>query len=239
MAINEVMSDSLLSAMNTRNTGTAVSGSAQEMQDQFLKLLVAQMQNQDPLNPMDNAEITSQMAQLSTVSGITQLNETLATLMESLSVNQSLEATAMIGHGVLVGGNSLVLSKAADSKGEDGEVIPGSSLAIMGLELSDSASNVTIRIYNENGALVRTMGLGAADAGVVPVSWDGSMDDGSTAASGRYTFTVEATKGGQTVGATPLSFGEVASVTKGKDNSVTLNVLTIGSIKLSDIRQIL
>ncbi|MDR0933928.1 MAG: flagellar hook assembly protein FlgD [Burkholderiaceae bacterium] len=238
MAVNEV-GDSVLSAMNTRNTNAAVAGSVEQTQDQFLKLLLAQMQNQDPLNPMDNAEITSQMAQLSTVTGITQLNETLNVLMSSLSANQSLEAAAMIGHGVLVPGNSLVLSKAEDTVNEAGETVTGPSLAIMGVELSGSASSVNVNIYNENGALVRTVALGAQDAGVIPVSWDGSMDDGTTAPAGRYTFAVEAANGNQAVGATALSFGEVASVTKGSDNNVLLNVLTIGSVKLSDIRQIL
>lgn len=239
MAVNGVMNDDLINAMNTRDAKAAAKGSVQETEDRFLKLLVAQMQNQDPLNPMDNAEVTSQMAQLSTVTGINRLNETLDLLMESLSSNQTLEATAMIGHGVLVGGNSLVLSKAPDTEGEDGETITGASLAVLGIELEDSASNVMVKIYNENGAVVHTIGLGAADAGVIPLSWDGAMDDGSTAPPGKYTFTVEASKNGQSVKASTLSFGEVMSVTKGKDNSVSLNVLTVGSVKLTDIRQIL
>ncbi|MDL2284687.1 flagellar hook assembly protein FlgD [Oxalobacter sp. OttesenSCG-928-P03] len=238
MAVDGV-SDALLSAMNTRDTNATIKSNAQETQDQFLKLLIAQMQNQDPLNPMDNAEMTSQIAQLSTVTGITQLNDTLNLLMDSLSANQSLEAAAMIGHGVLVPGESLVLSKSPDTVGENDETIPGSSISIFGVELTESASNVTIDIYNEKGALVHTMNLGSADAGVIPISWDGVTADGTTVDPGKYTFTVSATKNGQSVGATSLSFGEVASVTKGTDNSVTLNVLTIGSVKLSDIRQIL
>jgi flagellar basal-body rod modification protein FlgD len=238
MAVNG-LGDSLLSAMNTRDTNATLASTAQETQDKFLKLLIAQMQNQDPLNPMDNAEVTSQMAQLSTVTGITQLNETLNALMEGLSANQSLEAATMIGHGVLVPGNSMALSRGADTVGEGGETIPGSSLTIFGIELTDSASNVTIEIFNERGALIHTMNLGSADAGVIPVSWDGVTADGTIADPGRYMFTVAASKNGETVGATALSFGEVASVTKGKDNNVTLNVLTIGPVKLSDIRQIL
>ncbi|NLC24325.1 MAG: hypothetical protein GX776_07680, partial [Oxalobacter sp.] len=89
------------------------------------------------------------------------------------------------------------------------------------------------------GALIKTMNIGAADAGVIPVSWDGSTNDGDTALPGKYTFTVEAASGSQSVKANPLAFGEVLSVTKGADNSVLLNVLTVGSVKLSDIRQIL
>ena len=239
MAVNNVMNDTLLNAVNSRSVTEAARGSVQETEDRFLKLLVTQMKNQDPLNPMDNAQVTSQMAQLSTVTGINRLNETLDPLMSSLTANQTLEAASMIGHGVLVSGDSLVLSKAGDTTGEDGTVIPGASLAVLGIELENSASNVTVNIYNESGGLVQTMGIGAVDAGVIPLSWDGSMSDGGTAPPGRYTFTVSATKGGESVKASPLSFGEVMSVTQGRDNSVTLNVLTLGTVKLSDIRQIL
>ena len=71
-------------------------------QDRFLKLLVTQLQNQDPLNPMDNAAVTSQMAQLSTVNGIDQLNSTVQALSASMATSQSLQATSMIGHAALV-----------------------------------------------------------------------------------------------------------------------------------------
>lgn len=239
MAVNNI-DDALLNSVNTRNVNSATKSAAQETEDRFLKLLIAQMQNQDPLNPMENAEVTSQMAQLSTVTGITQLNETLNTLMASLSSNQTLEAAAMIGHGVLVNGDSMVLSKADDVKNEDGTTTTGQSLAIFGVDLESNASNVTINIYNENGALVKTINLGSADAGVIPVSWDGSTNDGGDPAlPGKYTFTVEAKLNGESVKANPLSFGEVLSVTRGTDNSVLLNVLSVGSVSLSDIRQIL
>src|SRR3972149_4887791 len=82
---------------------------AGEAQDRFLKLLVTQLKNQDPLNPMDNAQITSQMAQISTVSGIEKLNTTLQAMMASSDVGQWLQATAMIGNGVLVPGSTLEL----------------------------------------------------------------------------------------------------------------------------------
>ena len=236
---NNQISDTVLNAVNTRSVGESLSGAVQETEDRFLKLLVAQMINQDPLNPMDNAQVTSQMAQLSTVTGINRLNDTLDMLMSSLSVNQMLEAASMIGHGVLVSGDSTVLSRAPDVEGEDGEIIPGAAISVMGIDLADRASDVLINIYNQNGGLVSTMSLGAADAGVMPISWDGSTNDGGAAPPGKYTFTVSATNGGQSVRANPLSFGEVMSVSQGSDNNVTLNVLTLGTIRLSDVRQIL
>jgi flagellar basal-body rod modification protein FlgD len=182
------------------------------------------MKNQDPLNPMDNAQVTSQMAQLSTVSGINQLNATLETLMSSLAVNQTMEASSMIGRGVLVSGSSTVLSEGT---------------SVMGLSLDDKASNVTVDIFNANGAKVRTISLGEVEAGVTPIVWDGAQDDGTAAADGKYTFAVTAKSGDTSVTANPLSFGEVVSVTRGTDNKVSLNVLTIGSVSMDQVRQIL
>lgn len=240
MSVNNVVSDELLNAMNTRDVKAASQNSIQETEDRFLKLLVAQMQNQDPLNPMDNAEVTTQMAQLSTVTGINKLNETLDALMASLSSNQTLEAASMIGHGVLVNGSSIQLQKAADYVDETtGETVTGPSIGVMGVDLHSAASNVTVRIYNENGALMKTISLGSSDAGVIPVSWDGSMETGGIAPPGKYTFSVEAKMNGQSVTANPLAFGEVMSVTKGADNSVKLNASSLGAISLNDIRQIL
>ena len=233
------INDALLNSVNTRNVGESLSSAVQETEDRFLKLLVAQMINQDPLNPMDNAQVTSQMAQLSTVTGINRLNDTLDMLMSSLSVNQMLEAASMIGHGVLVNGDTTVLSRAPDTEGENGEVIPGQAMSIMGIDLSDRASNILVNIYNQNGALVQTISLGQTEAGVIPISWDGSTNTGDNALPGQYTFTVTATNAGQSVKANPLSFGEVMSVSQNADNQVTLNVLTLGTVRLSDIRQIL
>src|SRR4030067_116548 len=95
-----------------------------DAQDRFLTLLVAQLKNQDPLNPMDNAQITTQMAQISTVTGIDKLNETLQALSDSMAMGQSVSATSMIGHGVLVPGSTLNLA--------NGQAIGGGGLGAAG-----------------------------------------------------------------------------------------------------------
>src|SRR5690606_21641258 len=96
---NEKVSQSLLDTMNgTRNTAKSA---AQEAQDRFMTLLVTQMKNQDPLNPMDNAQVTSQLAQLSTVTGIDKLNNTMEALIGSVQSSQSMQASSMIGRVVL------------------------------------------------------------------------------------------------------------------------------------------
>ena len=172
---------------------------------------------------MDNAQITSQMAQISTVSGIDQLNATMQSMATSFNSAQSLQATSMIGHNVLAPGNVILLQ--------------GSS-AVGGVELDAAADAVTVSILDASGQLLHKVDLGAQDAGLLSFQWDGATDSGTNAASGNYRFAIEATSGGKKIGATALAVGQVASVTTGK-TGVTLNVNEIGAIALSDVRQVM
>ena len=101
----------------TGSAAPAAATSGADIQDRFLKLLVTQMKNQDPLNPMDNAEITSQLAQISTVNGIQQLNTTMQSLSSSFLSAQSLQSAALIGHTVLTGGNNLNIADGMPAYG--------------------------------------------------------------------------------------------------------------------------
>jgi len=114
-----------------------------ESQDRFLKLLVTQMRNQDPLNPLDNAEVTSQMAQLSTVSGIDKLNATLQALSSSMIASQSMQAASMIGHVVMVPGSGIELANGKGTAAVD-LTQPADSVSVA---ISDAAGNV-VRICN-------------------------------------------------------------------------------------------
>jgi flagellar basal-body rod modification protein FlgD len=174
------------------------------------------------LNPLDNAEVTSQLAQLSTVTGINQLNTTLEALQTSMTTNQSLQAADMIGHSVFVTGSSLTLS---------------SSQGIFGVELAGAADTVTVTISDSAGKVVKTMNLGEQSAGMLSLAWDGTTDSDTTAADGSYTFKVAASNAGTAVTSTALSFGEVASVTA-STTGAQLNVQNVGSVSLSDIHQI-
>ncbi len=214
-------SAALLATMNPAKT-TGQSGSV-EAQDRFMTLLVTQMKNQDPLNPLDNAQVTSQLAQLSTVTGIDKLNATLEGLMGSYQSSQSLQAASMIGHGVLTSGSNLDLSK--------GE-------GLFGVELAGPADAVEVSIKDAAGKTVRTVNLRSMEAGTFPLKWDGKNDEGVVAADGNYTFSVTATQGGKSTDVTGLAFGSVASVSTGAQG-VKLNVPGIGAINLADVRQIL
>lgn len=238
-----IVSNDLLSAMNgtsssssTSNSSSLDNNSPDAIQNRFLTLLIAQMKNQDPSNPMDNSQLTTQMAQLSTVSGISQLNNSLSTLMSNLNSSQALSTANMIGHSVLAPGNSIQLTSDT-TKDADGKETT-SQKAVFGVNLSGTASSVVVTIKDSTGAVVHTTDLGTQAAGVVPVIWDGSTDSGSKVADGNYTFTVSASNNGTAVSASTLSFGTVSSVSTASDG-VKLNVTNVGTIKPTDVVQIL
>lgn len=213
----------LFASLNASAGSTANASAAADTQDRFLKLLVTQMKNQDPLNPMDNAQVTSQMAQLSTVTGIDKLNVTLQALSDSMLSNQPLQAASMIGHGVLVPGDGVDLANGA---------------GFGGIDLAQSADKVDIAIYDQAGALVRNFSLGTQPVGLVNWQWDGRDNSGASVADGGYTFIVNATQAGKAVGIEALQFGMVNSVTQGKQG-VALSVGRLDGIALSQVRQIL
>ncbi|GAB5604672.1 flagellar hook assembly protein FlgD [Sideroxyarcus sp. TK5] len=192
-------------------------------QDRFLKLLVTQMKNQDPLNPLDNAQVTSQMAQLSTVTGIDKLNATVQALSSSMMASQSLQAVSMIGHVALTDGDSMELTKGN---------------AYGGVELKDPADKVTVQIADASGGLVRTLHLGAQESGIVDFNWDGMTDSGDTAADGKYTFTAVSELSGKKTDVTTLSYGLVNSVAQ-SSGGVTVNIGNQGEVGLNAIRKIL
>ena len=212
----------LFASLNASSSTAKNTSTTADTQDRFLKLLVTQMKNQDPLNPMDNAQVTSQMAQLSTVTGIDKLNATLQALSDSMTSSQSLQAASMIGHSVLVPGQGIDLAK-------------GSGYG--GVELAQSVDNVDIAIKDKAGVLVRNMQLGAQPVGLVNWQWDGRNDSGVSVADGSYTFTVSAAQAGVKVDATALQYGLVNSVTQNKQG-VALSVGQLEGIALSQVKQI-
>ncbi len=200
----------------------ASKNSSNETQDRFLSLLVAQMKNQDPLNPLDNAQVTSQLAQLSTVQGIENMNKSLQALASSLGTNQMTQAANLIGRAVLVPGN---------------RISPVDLQDVIGFELSRPADNVSVRIEDAAGGLVRNLTLGPRDVGVNVLAWDGLTDNGSAAPAGEYRFTITAVQGGQQVSSTALNLGMVNSVSQ-NSQGVQLNLAGNKSTGYADIRQI-
>lgn len=217
---NSALYDSYSVAARTASTDSTTTA---DSQNRFLTLLVTQLKNQDPLSPMDSAQMTSQLAQISTVDGIEKLNRTLEALESSTRNSQTVQAAALMGRGVLVPGGSIGLS--------DG-------MSVAGVELALPADSVTISITDSAGLLVRTIELGSQDAGAHGFAWDGLTDTGVAAADGEYRFSVEAKLGTDIVNTTPLQFGVVSGVITGSEGA-QLSLGALGSFALTQIRQIL
>jgi flagellar basal-body rod modification protein FlgD len=228
MAIADTSSISGANAASAAASTASVANADSEQR--FLKLLVTQLNNQDPLNPMENAELTSQLAQMSTVSGIEKLNSTLEGLVNQTGSNQVLQAASLIGYNVLSPGDTLYTSTPEDGKDP--------AVQAFGVQLPGTAAEVEIKIVDANGKTVRTIDAGAMTEGVNAVTWDGKDDLGAAVPAGSYRFTVAATNGGSAVEATALSFAQVAAVKQGA-GGVTLELASGKSIGLADVRMFL
>ncbi|QVQ28744.1 flagellar hook capping FlgD N-terminal domain-containing protein [Achromobacter deleyi] len=218
--------------MGLAQTGANSASTAQGLQDQFLKLLVTQLQNQDPLNPMQNAELTSQLAQISTVEGITNLKNTMLAISGQIDVSQSMNAVSMIGKGVLIPGAKVKVGVDAENPAER-VVTP------YGLDLQGDANKVQVRISDSNGAVVRTIEMGEQKTGVYTLDWDGKNDSGVALEAGAYTVSVLATDAdGQKVNSEVLSYGLVKSVAY-STNGLRLDLGLDGQTSMLDVRKVI
>ncbi|MCC7485356.1 MAG: flagellar hook assembly protein FlgD [Burkholderiales bacterium] len=211
-----------LAALTAPQGSGAPKSAVEETQERFLKLLVTQMRNQDPLNPLDNAQVTTQLAQLNTVTGISQLNETLQGIAAGFAASQVLQATPLVGRDVMVAGSRLALA--------DGH-------APFAAELKQPVDNLRIDILDAAGRLVHRADTGPQQAGLIALAWDGAADGGGSAAPGSYRFVLSATAGGKAVGATALAIARVTGVAAA-GGSVTVNLSTGEASRLADIKQV-
>lgn len=185
-------------------------------EDRFLKLLVTQMQNQDPLNPMDNAEVTSQMAQINTVSGIEKLNTTVESLSGQFAQMQALQGASMVGRDVVVPGNIMDITNGVGQGGFD---------------LSGPADNVKVEVLAPSGQVIDTMNLGALGSGMQSFDWSAN---GATNDSG-LRFRVTASNG--SVSSTPATLmrDRVNAITT-TGNSFNLELQNAGTVPYSSVR---
>lgn len=218
MSVNAVQN-----SQSTLGTSSgAVSNSIGDIQDRFLTLLVTQLKNQDPMNPMENAELTSQLAQMSTVEGINKLNASFEALLGGYQASQTLQAAALIDHTVLVKGDLLALGE----NGAAGRVVLGAA-----------ADSVVVTVKDVNGNIVKTIDLGAQPAGAIDFAWDGTDAAGEALETGEYRFSVQASSNGAAVTATTYALGLVSSVVLA-GNDVKVEVSGMGTRDLSEIIQI-
>lgn len=193
-------------------------------QDEFMKLMVAQMNNQDPTKPLDNADFLSQLAQFGTVNGITELQNSFSTLASSLQSNQALQASTLVGRSVLVSTNSVNLNVGGVVDGE--------------VDLSGSTGALDLTIKDSSGQIVKELSLGANEAGPVPFKWDGLDDSGVAVPAGQYTITAEASIDGTTEAMETMIKAKVDSVTLAGASGPLLNLAGLGSVGINDVKQV-
>jgi flagellar basal-body rod modification protein FlgD len=231
-------SSSNVGAPPAANNGLAGGQSAADLQTTFLTLLVTQLKNQDPTNPTDSSQLTSQLAQISTVSGISTLNSSLTSLSAQLNASQQLQAGNLIGQGVLTSGNSLSVQTGTDSSSN-----PVQFATPIGVQLPNPVSDAVVTITDANGNVVRKLDLGAQAAGVVPVAWDANDSNGKAVANGNYTFTVTATTGsGSSVTsatANALSYSTILAVGSNADGTTNLSLSNGKTTNLTDVAEII
>jgi flagellar basal-body rod modification protein FlgD len=207
-------------------SSTDASGNGVLSQLDFLNLMMTQLQNQDPTQPMDASQMVSQMAQFGTVQGISNLNTAFSGLSSSLVSNQALQASSLLGHSVLVNGTNGILPQGGNLIGA--------------VNLPNAAQNVQVTITDQNGATVATVPLGSQQAGIVNFAWDGTTNAGTTAPPGNYTISATSSVGNQAASVQTLISAPVLSVTINASGggAPTLNVAGIGNIPLSSVVQI-
>jgi flagellar basal-body rod modification protein FlgD len=193
-------------------------------QDAFMRLMITQMNNQDPLNPAENSEFVAQLAQFSSVEGITNLNTKVGEMAASFQSSQALQASALVGRSVRVTSD---LSQLTDSKGVEGQAT-----------LPVNTSQVTARYFDSANQLVHEEILGPKQAGNIDIAWNGTLADGSRAPNGDYRVEVSALIEGQQQNLQTRMNANVDSVTLGGEAGLTLNVRGVGAVPVSKVEEI-
>jgi len=219
-SVNQAIPENLRSFESTQQKEikrTSVLG-----QEDFLKLLTTQLQHQDPMKPMENGEFMGQMAQFSTVSGITEMGESIDNLVSIYQGQQMSNSASMIGKQALVNGNWAALS---------GGQLSGA------IELPTAANDVRIDIKSETGETMASLGLGSKLAGTQEFTWDGMKHDGTPAPEGNYYLSANAIRDGTASAPAMQVYGTVQSIQL-KGSEVTLNVSGQGNVSFSNVKRI-
>jgi flagellar basal-body rod modification protein FlgD len=207
-------------ALGLSSASTTLTKNEAGAADRFLKLLVAQMQSQDPLNPLDNAQVTSQMAQINTVTGIEKLNATVAGLTSQFVQLQALQGASLVGRDVTLEGDRIAVEG-------------GSGVA--GFELAGTADRVKVEVLNPAGRVVDTIELGALGVGRHGFEWDAAAK--SQADGADYRFRVVATAGAAVVPTNPLMRDHVVAVSLAGDR-LTLETRYTGLVDYQAVKAV-
>lgn len=211
-------------ATNSSAAAATASSSSSLGTSDFLKLLTAQLQNQDPFSPTDNSQMVAQLAQITSTSGIADMGATLKAIQAKLGATSTSDALAYVGRTVLTEGG-VAYGRAAG--GLAGAV-----------ELDADATDVSVSIRDANGQILNTLQLGAQKAGTVSYDWDGKTADGADAGSGPFTVAVSAENAGAKVTSRGLVWAPVAAVSVPASGTPVLTIPGLGQVQVSAVRQV-
>nr|WP_314899686.1 flagellar hook assembly protein FlgD [uncultured Deefgea sp.] len=208
-------------SLNTKKTANRTE--AEKQQDTFMKLLVKQLQTQDPMNPMDNAQTTSQMAQINTVTGIGKLNETMNQMQSLYAGTQVMQAAGLIGKEVLTPGN--------------GFRFDGTTKADLRVSIPEGASDVMLSVFNKDGTEVAKIPANSSQPGLAQLEWDGKKADGSVLPAGDYTVAAKGQKDGKEIALDTVTWQVAKSVEFGS-SGVGVYLANGGKTGFGDVIQI-
>jgi len=194
-------------------------------QGDFLRLMTAQLNNQDPFKPVENEAMVAQMAQFSSVSGIAEMNQTMKAVASRLDTANSAQALGYVGKTVLVRGD---VAYPTTEGGFDSVIA-----------LDTAAEDVQVSITDMAGNLLRSVSLGPQPGGDIPISWDGNTESGEPAGDGPFMITATAIRSGGNTALPVLVWSPVTSVTLPPDGSAPLlNLAGLGQKPITDVRQV-
>lgn len=202
-----------------------VSGKKQMGQEDFLRLMITQLQNQDPMKPMENGDFLGQMAQFSTVSGIENLNNTMSSVTGALSANQALQAASLVERSALVAADSIEVS--------EGDGISGV------IELPEDVEHGVVTIRDANGQEVARIAVENDGTGLARFEWGGSGADDEPGVAGQYEVSAEYQSGGNKESVATYLWGEIESVSLfGGTDGMRMTLKGIGTLSLAEAREI-
>ena len=220
--------DTTLANLGIKRATTTVKSTSKDASEMtsgdFIKLMTAQMKNQDPFEPMDNSQMVAQMAQFSSLSNQTEMSSTLKAIATKLGAGTTSDALAYVGKTVLTEGKTAYPREAGGFAGA--------------VELDGAATAVSLTIANANGEVLRTVNLGAHPAGSVSFDWDGTDNSGAPVTGGPFTISANAKDGAKSVASRTLVWAPVTSVSMPAGKDPVLSVLGVGSIGPTAVRSI-
>jgi flagellar basal-body rod modification protein FlgD len=193
--------------------------------EDFMSLMTTQLQNQDPLKPMESGDFLGQIASFGTVSGIADLQESFSSFAKSMQSDQALQGSSLVGRSVLIPSSIGLMSPDSGMTGQ--------------INVAEPVSDLKVQIFNEAGVPVKTLDMGSV-SGYTNFTWDGFDDNGNAMPEGIYQFKATGTVNGENTAFATATVSKVSSVLVGSGSQgLTVNLAGIGSVPFSEVQEII